>query len=187
MDLFINLCLTYGTPTTFDVQINVDGVPGKYLCYKSQTPTGNPSSGASLPTNQLITGFTEDIYLTIFLCDNANCNTNCSPTPECFKTFYIPMPDYDCSASMIVSYDHIMEEENNIIKVFPNPSKGQILADVMSEYVDYQILDVSGTLVNGGRLPTGKHTINILLPEGIYYILGNNEKGITTTTKLVIQ
>jgi hypothetical protein len=180
------ICVPGIPDNTFNVQVNVDGVPGSTLCYKTYNISLLTSStGSPLPMNQLITGLTTESYLTVYLCDNSNCNSGCSPTPECFKTFYVPNPDFGCSSNMTVKVDEKELNQEALIYIYPNPTSGDIYIDVISQIINYRIVDISGTIIKEGQLLKGDHKLNASLPKGVYYIIVNDTKGLQSVTRLI--
>jgi hypothetical protein len=179
------ICVGSGLSSTFNVQLEVEAVPGKHLCYKSKVPGGSASTGASLPTNQLLTGFTDSIFLTIYLCDNANCNTGCTPTPDCFKSFYVPKPNFGCASSLTAVNEPMGSDQDALLDIFPNPTSGDLYCEVYIEALEYYIIDVTGTVIISGQLKQGRQRLDVSLSSGVYYIMCKDTLGGYQKVKLI--
>jgi hypothetical protein len=69
----------------------------------------------------------------------------------------------------------------NNIKLYPNPTNGVFIVDVINSEYSFAIKDITGKVNNKGELKLGINQIDIRhLSDGIYFItIYNNEQSIT--------
>ncbi len=166
------------------VTLDISGEGDKQICYQTRTvaspplnPNNNGQGSISNLTYPIIGPFTEDIYLTIYLCDRG---VNCTTTvcDECFKTIYIPKPDCIERGRGIGKRSVTSNSSSKELKVVPNPvTIDEFLLISELKETHYSIFDVSGhQLINGNF--TGKESkLKVDFPPGTYLIRysdGNN-------------
>lgn len=78
-----------------------------------------------------------------------------------------------------------IEEPENLVTLYPNPAVHALHFEAGSDYKGYQIISLSGAVVNAGRVEQGQNTIDVTaLPAGMYVIKLEGE-GISFTKKWV--
>ena len=78
-------------------------------------------------------------------------------------------------------------EDNQILKVFPNPSSSLIHLQADYEYADVVLMDSKGSIVKKGTILQGKSSFDISqLKRGVYFIKLSHYKHVETI-KVVIQ
>ena len=159
-DLFNNI--------TYWVQLEVYKPQGKFLCYEA-TGSSFQISGP-LPGSQLVGPFTEDIILTIYLCDDPNCAMGCT-VEECFKTIYVPVPDCNQYSNLISGSrdaDVVAPQE---VKVYPNPLRSDelILGSTMP-ITDFEIYDTFGKRYRNDEFTGEEYRIKFDEPPGLYFL-----------------
>lgn len=85
------------------------------------------------------------------------------------------------------TYSNVVEVQRNNafeFKVYPNPAKSRVYIQV-SEYVDYEIVGIYGSILKKGELKIGTTEINLSeLSAGMYYLKIKQKSGETHIEKL---
>lgn len=180
-------CSVDGSTVEFSVDLNVSGY-SNYLCYEAKSTGGgiNPTlSTGQLTGSQTIGTFTQEIYIVLYECENADCSTDCTP-PTCFKVIYVPVPDSDLCIEEFLVGNTSDKESPKMLSISPNPSRGDGFV-VISEInnLDYKIVDLGGKSIQSGVFQKGSQDIYIEGPGGVYFLQYKNEAGKVTSVELI--
>ncbi len=142
------------------------------LCYRSNSvlypmdiTNGNNRNG-SLPSGSIGT-FTEDIYLTVYLCG----------TPACMKKIYVPL--LHCDGDNFGAGNSSRTKQT--IKVpdillIPNPTRnGVFKVYSRMEYTSIDILTLDGKPLYSTSFKGESVSLNLEIPPGIYFLRYSNE------------
>lgn len=77
-------------------------------------------------------------------------------------------------------------QELGDISIHPNPTDHSLTIVQFEDVKTYRIFDVSGRMVNTGRIQAEETTINLNLNDGIYWIRFSTDEGHFTAQKFVI-
>ena len=87
--------------------------------------------------------------------------------------------------------DGVGFESNNIntqLKIYPNPSQGNVFIETSASGLNYNILDFTGKVILSNTINHHKEQINLSeFDKGIYFIQLQNNDGIIKTEKLILQ
>ncbi|MDR0412617.1 MAG: choice-of-anchor J domain-containing protein [Dysgonamonadaceae bacterium] len=78
------------------------------------------------------------------------------------------------------------ESDNEAIRIYPNPARGEVYLTSVPERSQIYILDLSGRTVFSDNTQSGKVRLNLNLETGIYMVVIENE-GEKTVRKLIIK
>jgi hypothetical protein len=98
---------------------------------------------------------------------------------------------------IVNSTDFVQNDKNTSLKIFPNPTKGNINIEIeLAQPGNLQIdlVDINGSRVENlfnrkalkGKLHLEKNISTLSIPNGIYYIVLKNQNGIINRRKIVI-
>jgi hypothetical protein len=169
--------------SAFSFTFEVTTKTNKYICYKVFNPGAIPGAGTSIssgsPTS--VSGLNNDKYLLVYLCDSPGCTC----TPTCFKIIYIPKP-LDCGERGASDGRSRIDDKKDVLLVVPNPFDGNVfeLLSTMDK-TSFEIYSASGKIIHKGSFEGQKHTINLDLSAGIYYIKYLDTKGVQRYTKAI--
>jgi hypothetical protein len=159
------------------VTLDISGEGDKQICYQTRTvasppiyPNNNEQGSITNLSYPIIGPFTEDIYLTIYLCDwGVNCST--TVCDECFKTIYIPKPDCIERGRGIGKRSITSNSSTKELKVVPNPvTIDEFLLISELKVTTYSIFDVSGHQLTNGYFTGKECKLNVNFPPGTYLI-----------------
>jgi hypothetical protein len=169
---------------TYYVDLEVKWPPSKHACYKATDINGSPLDDGPLPSPQQIEPFTEDIYLTLLVCNSSSC-TNC----PCYKTIYVPTPD--CNQEEQMPFTGTNETQfihHAAVFVQPNPTNsGEIMIYSSLPRTEYEILDVHGKRIVMGSFMGTEHRQSLLFPPGMYFLKYRDMNGNVSVLKIIKQ
>jgi len=68
-------------------------------------------------------------------------------------------------------------EESVALKAYPNPVKDILTIETTEENLKYQIVSISGDLIDSGEITSNKHTLNFSnSAKGVYFLVIDNQK-----------
>ena len=167
------------------VDLKVQWPPSKYACYKAiAVSNGSTLDDGPLPSPQQVGPFTEDIYLTLFVCTSSNC-TNC----PCFKTIYVPTPDCNGGGAMPLSgVNEATDHFRSVVSVKPNPTNsGEIVIYSDLPETNYEVLDVHGRWIFNDSFTGTAHQHSLPVPSGLYFLRYWDRSGHTFVLKIIKQ
>lgn len=177
---------------TYQALIDVEGEGNSYICYETvgldPLISGNSNVG-SLSSQTLIGPFSDDVFLTVFLCSSPNCSSTACSDPQCFKTIFVPKPDctdpgFSTNGRSKMPKKH---RKNAKVSVMPNPIQNNefiILSDL--DITEFEVYDLSGKRICNGVFEGRRHQVsNVNLESGIYLLKYITINGKAETTKFV--
>ncbi len=137
------------------------------LCYRSNSvaapmdSTNLNNRTGSLPSGSIGT-FTEDIYLTVYLCSNQ----------ACLKKIYVPYLNCDGDNYGEGSSSRSKQSMNAPdILIIPNPTRNGVFRIYSRfEYTTMDILGVDGKLLYSTSFNGKSISLNLEIPSGIYFL-----------------
>ncbi|HOJ91119.1 MAG TPA: T9SS type A sorting domain-containing protein, partial [Saprospiraceae bacterium] len=183
LEVYIKQILCNSENSSFSVDLTTSGAA--YKCYETvpANPPGLPTSYTSgiLPPYP-IGPYSEDIYITIYSCNNPSCPC---PFSNCYKTIFVPKPD--CPNLTYRSKIKQNEEEiGNTLFVVPNPfSSNEIIIHSTMLDSKFEFYNSSGVLLYKGEFKGVKYKFNIDIPFGLYFMRYKNGEGIAKILKVV--
>ena len=86
----------------------------------------------------------------------------------------------------IVESLSLLEIDDSLIKIYPNPSKGLFNARISGESLNFEILNILGQKIMNGVFEVGNNEINITnQQDGIYMMKLTAPNGQTKNYKLI--
>jgi hypothetical protein len=169
---------------TYYVDLEVKWPPSKYACYVVTDVSGTPLDDGPLPSPQQVGPFTEDIYLTLYVCNSSNC-TNC----PCYKTIYVPTPDCNQSERIVITGTKEVEFSNRAeVYVQPNPTNsGEIMIYSSLLRTEYEIIDIHGKRIVMDSFTGTEHRQSLLVPSGLYFLKYRDMNGHESVLKIIKQ
>jgi hypothetical protein len=169
---------------TYYVDLEVKWPPSKYGCFEATKVDGTPLDDGPMPSPQQVGPFTEDIYLTLYVCNSSNC-TNC----PCYKTIYVPTPDCNHSERIAITGTKEVEFHNRAeVYVQPNPTNsGEIMIYSSLPRTEYEILDVHGRKIISDAFIGAEHRQSLIGPPGIYFLKYRDLNGQGSVLKIIKQ
>ena len=105
------------------------------------------------------------------------------PADSCELTQYGETEDYTVN---IVESLGLLEIDDSLIKIYPNPSKGLFNARISGESLNFEILNILGQKIMNGVFEVGNNEINITnQQDGIYMMKLTAPNGQTKNYKLI--
>jgi hypothetical protein len=156
---------------------NVEIISGTNLCYKAISKnTGLILSQGNWPINGNFGPFTEDIFLSVYKCQQ----------PDCFKMIYIPKPDCNNPNFGEGSTGRSKDKYRDEISIIPNPIQSNIL-NIKSNLVntDFEIFNSSGTSILKGKLINLETQILFNQTSGLYFLKYINNEGHISNIKFI--
>ncbi|MBK7233261.1 MAG: T9SS type A sorting domain-containing protein [Saprospiraceae bacterium] len=160
----------------FSVEIDVQNYNSANLCYRVQG-SGNPQGSL---TSFLLGPYTENIYLTVYLCN----------TPTCYKRIFIPLLDCDeedfqggdgsSRGSSILNHSEL--------RIIPNPIKnGEINIESKLNQTDFEIYNATNQLIHKASFLGPYYRFSADLSPGVYFLNYKNAQGKFITEKFIRQ
>lgn len=78
------------------------------------------------------------------------------------------------------------KDVSNNVLIYPNPAQYEVAVEVEAES-SFEIVDISGRLVQKGSFEEGRNSLNLSLNPGIYFLTVKEKSGLLSTQKLVIE
>lgn len=169
---------------TYYVDLEVNWPPSKYGCFEATKIDGTPLDDGPMPSPQHVGPFTEDIYLTLYVCNSSNC-TNC----PCYKTIYLPTPDCNHYERIAITGTQEVEFRNRAeVYVQPNPTNsGEIMIYSILLRTEYEIIDIHGKRIVMDSFTGAEHRQSLLVPSGLYFLKYRDTNGHESVLKIIKQ
>ena len=171
---------------SYYIQLDVSDNSGKFKCYIATDKIPNILSQGALPPSQSIGPFTEEIYLTIYLCSNADCTTGCT-SPNCFKSIYVPKPDITrCNQPLILGTSPVEDIQKKEVMVIPNPIQNdELILKSDLERTSFEVYSLDGQIIHRDSFAGVKYIHKLALKSGIYILRYSRSNGESSSLKFV--
>jgi len=173
---------------TYYVDLEVKWPPSKYACFEATKLDRSNLDDGPMPSPQQVGPFTEDIYLTIFVCNSSSC-ASASTSTCCYKTIYVPSPD--CNQEEQMPFTGTIETEiwnRGAVFVQPNPTNsGEIMIYSSLPRTDYEILDVHGKRIVMDFFTGTEHRQSLNVTSGMYFLKYRDLVGQISVIKIIKQ
>ncbi|MBK8298559.1 MAG: T9SS type A sorting domain-containing protein [Saprospiraceae bacterium] len=171
---------------TFYVYLNVFASGSSYVCYSSfaVSDPGNTSNSNYYHDNlnNPLGPFDEDVYLIISTCNSDDCSCDLS----CFKLIYIPNPDCENLEFRNLHVDDSKNQEMQDLIVVPNPiSTNEIQFTSKLKNTSISLFSADGKVIWHGNINGPSFKIDLVLPQGLYFIKYKNRKGKECFSKVI--
>jgi len=149
-------------------EVNIGGLNRTSLALSYIKPNGSFFLCDSLHWLEGIGALNGDIYNS----DRSGCYWGGTGL-YCYRDDYNLLPIYGGPCSN-VSVEEI--EDNNAVKIFPNPSKGILTIEDLEKPSNYQLLSFHGQVIVSGKIYPQENLQFSHLPKGIYLFVLENSK-----------
>ncbi|MBK9270437.1 MAG: T9SS type A sorting domain-containing protein [Saprospiraceae bacterium] len=159
----------------FSVEIDVQNSNSANLCYRVQ---GGANYQGSL-TSFLLGPYTDDIFLTIYLCN----------TPTCYKRIFIPYLDCDEDDFQGGGSSRVSNSLNDFeLRIIPNPIKnGEINIESKMKFTEFEIYNITNQLIQKASFSGPYYRFSADLSPGVYFLNYKNFQGESRTVKFFQQ
>ncbi len=177
LEVYINNLICDEETDGYYIDLSISNSNSQYLCYKSEAIGGglnDPNNKNGNIIGSQIGPFTKEIYLTIFLCDMADCSCL---TPNCYKTIYVPK--IECPQEIHIGNNRDLNNDGySELLIYPNPnSKSTFFIETKLTESEFEIFNFSKQLVFKDKFIGKNHTIEFNQPAGIYYVRYKSSSG----------
>ena len=95
--------------------------------------------------------------------------------------------DTHCSSVVVsVPTTGLSPREGEVVKVYPNPAKEEVLVTGLTLTTAYRLLNIAGLAVQHGQMKSGNTTLTLhSLPPGIYILELTNNDGVRNNVRVV--